>query len=94
TAVYGISDRMTGFGGVLQAQKYSASNIGLGLNTPYGGFSVDISNSNSVPARGRGGRGQSVRLLYSKTVNTTGTSFTVIGYRYSTEGYRTLSQHI
>ncbi|MFW4554692.1 fimbria/pilus outer membrane usher protein [Pseudomonas aeruginosa] len=94
TAVYGISDRITGFGGVLQAQKYSASNIGLGLNTPYGGFSVDISNSNSVPARGRGGRGQSVRLLYSKTVNTTGTSFTVIGYRYSTEGYRTLSQHI
>uniref|UniRef100_UPI0013D69487 fimbria/pilus outer membrane usher protein n=1 Tax=Acinetobacter baumannii TaxID=470 RepID=UPI0013D69487 len=43
-----------------------------------------------------GGRnqGQSLRLLYSKTINATETSFTVVGYRYSTEGYRTLSQHI
>ncbi len=94
SAVYGLSDRVTGFGGLLAAEKYNATNLGLGFNTPLGGFSADVTHSQSRTRRGGRNQGQSLRLLYSKTINATETSFTVVGYRYSTEGYRTLSQHI
>lgn len=92
--MYGLSDRVTGFGGLLAAEKYNATNLGLGFNTPLGGFSADVTHSQSRTRRGGRNQGQSLRLLYSKTINATETSFTVVGYRYSTEGYRTLSQHI
>lgn len=94
SAVYGLSDRVTGFGGLLAVEKYNATNLGLGFNTPLGGLSADVTHSQSRTRRGGRNQGQSLRLLYSKTINATETSFTVVGYRYSTEGYRTLSQHI
>ncbi|MDT4814348.1 Outer membrane usher protein FimD [compost metagenome] len=94
TAVYGMTDNVTGYGGLLAADKYTATNAGLGFNTPYGGLSADVTNSQSDTRREGKKQGQSYRVLYSKTVNATETSFTVVGYRYSTEGYRTLSQHI
>lgn len=94
TAVYGMTDNVTGYGGLLAADKYNAVNGGLGLNTPYGGLSGDITHSQSDTRRGGRNQGQSVRFLYSKTINATDTNFTMVGYRYSTEGYRTLSQHV
>lgn len=94
TAVYGMTDNVTGYGGVLAAEKYSAVNAGVGLNTPYGGMSGDITHSQSDTRRAGRSQGQSFRFLYSKTINATDTNFTMVGYRYSTEGYRTLSQHV
>ncbi len=44
-----------------------------------------------------GGWGQpdsSVRALYAKKLTDTDTSFTLAAYRYSTEGYRTLTDHV
>ncbi|HCF2341461.1 fimbria/pilus outer membrane usher protein [Pseudomonas paraeruginosa] len=94
TTVYGMSDNVTGYGGLLVADNYNATNLGLGLNTPYGGLSMDITHSQSKARRSGRNQGQSLRFLYSKTINSTDTNFTMVGYRYSTEGYRTLSQHV
>lgn len=94
TGVYGAGDNLTTYGGFLRSEGYDAFNLGLGLNTPVGGMSVDVTNSRSQPDHGEKKQGQSVRFLYSKTLNQTDTTFTMVGYRYSTDGYRTLSQHV
>ncbi|WP_330114660.1 fimbria/pilus outer membrane usher protein [Pseudomonas sp. JS3066] len=94
TAVYGATDNLTGYGGLLATQKYNAVNLGIGINSGYGGLSFDVTNSQSKPQRGGRKQGQSARFLYSKTVSATDTTFTMVGYRYSTDGYRTLSQHV
>lgn len=94
TAVYGATDNLTTFGGVLGTQGYTALNLGLGINSPLGGMSVDVTNSRSRPDDGKVTVGQSVRFLYSKTLSKTDTTLTMAGYRYSTSGYRTLSEHI
>lgn len=94
TAVYGATDNLTTYGGLLGADGYNAVNLGLGLNTPAGGMSLDVTNSHSRPDHGKASTGQSARFLYSKTLNSTNTTFTMVGYRYSTSGYRTLSEHI
>jgi len=92
TLVYGLSDNFTGYGGVLAADNYLAANLGVGVNTRFGGMSLDVTHSRSrTPAGTR--QGQSVRFLYSKTLYPTSTTFTMVGYRYSTDGYRTLMQH-
>lgn len=94
TLVYGMSNNLTSYGGLLVAQKYQALSLGLGVNSILGGASFDVTNSTSEDLRGKKNQGQSARFLYSKTVNSTDTTFTMAGYRYSTDGYRTFSQHV
>lgn len=91
--VYGLTDNVTTFGGLMLSDGFSASSAGLGFNTPVGAISVDVTQSDSSTWFGNS-TGQSLRFLYSKTVNLTGTTFTLAGYRYSTEGYRTFSEHM
>ncbi|WP_321901960.1 fimbria/pilus outer membrane usher protein [Burkholderia cenocepacia] len=93
TVVYGLSDNLTGYGGLIGAQNYAAVALGVGFNSRLGGLSFDVTHSQSN-AQGRKLSGQSLRFLYSKTLTTTDTTFTMVGYRYSTDGYRTLSQHV
>ena len=38
--------------------------------------------------------GQSLRFLYAKSLEQTGTNFRMAGYRYSTSGYRTFSESV
>ncbi|MFZ6048251.1 fimbria/pilus outer membrane usher protein [Pseudomonas sp. CR3202] len=94
TAVYGMTDDLTGYGGAVVAEKYNATNLGVGVNTPVGGLSFDVTNSQSKTRNSGKNQGQSARFLYSKTLAATDTTFTMVGYRYSTEGYRTLNQHV
>ena len=94
TAVYGATDNLTTYGGFLGTEDYTALNLGLGINSALGGMSVDVTNSRSRPDGYEPTTGQSVRFLYSKTLSQTNTTFTMAGYRYSTSGYRTLSEHI
>ncbi|AOJ76645.1 fimbria/pilus outer membrane usher protein [Burkholderia ubonensis] len=93
TLVYGVSDNLTGYGGFIGAERYAAIALGVGYNSPLGGVSFDITHSQSN-ATGRKSSGQSFRFLYSKTLKATETTFTMVGYRYSTDGYRTFSQHV
>lgn len=94
TAVYGALDNITGFGGFISSPRYSSLNTGVGLNSPYGGISFDVTTSESKNYNGASDHGYSSRVLYSKTLNATRTTFTMAGYRYSTEGYRTFNQHV
>ncbi len=93
TLIYGVSDNLTGYGGFIGSDRYAAIALGVGYNSRLGGVSFDITHSQSN-VTGRKASGQSFRFLYSKTLAATETTFTMVGYRYSTDGYRTFSQHV
>jgi outer membrane usher protein len=91
--IYGLSERVTGFGGLQLTQGYQANNLGAGLNTGFGALSADLTQSVSETRR-QHQAGRSVRLRYANTLDVTNTTFAVAGYRYSTELYRTLGEHV
>ena len=91
---YGVADNTTLSGGAQWAPDFSALNLGVSQNTAIGAFSADVTQSSSTDSSGRNNKGQSARLLYSKTLATTDTTFSLASYRYSTEGYRTLNEHV
>ncbi len=93
TLAYGISSNLTGIVGLQASDNYKALAVGAGRNTSLGAFSFDVTHSTSQ-AHGRTSEGNSLRALYAKTFTGTDTSFTLAAYRYSTEGYRTLTNHI
>lgn len=92
--IYGLSERLTGFGGLQLAEGYQAANAGAGLNTGVGAVSLDITRSVSRADNQSSRGGQSLRLRYANTLDVTNTTLAVAGYRYSTEDYRTLDQHV
>lgn len=94
TLVYGLSDNLTAYGGALASEDYHAVNLGVGVNSALGGMSLDITRSESRPDNGPAHTGYSARFLYAKTLAGTNTSLTMAGYRYSTEGFRTFSEHV
>ncbi|KQN67423.1 fimbrial protein [Pseudomonas sp. Leaf58] len=93
TLAYGINSQLTGIIGVQASDNYKALSLGAGKNTLLGAVSLDVTHSNSR-TQGQTTQGNSVRALYAKTFTGTDTSFTLAAYRYSTEGFRTLTDHI
>ncbi|MCO6060278.1 fimbrial biogenesis outer membrane usher protein [Pseudomonas sp. MOB-449] len=93
TAAYGVNSNFTGIVGAQATQDFNAVSVGAGRNTSLGAVSLDLTHSASR-VRGLSARGNSVRALYAKTFTGTDTSFTLAAYRYSTEGYRTLTEHV
>jgi len=91
--IYGLSERITGFGGLQVAEDYQASNLGAGVNTGLGALSADVTQSISE-VRKASRVGQSLRLRYANTLDVTNTTLAIAGYRYSTEKYRTLNEHV
>ncbi len=93
TLAYGISSNLSGIVGVQASQDFKAMSVGVGRNTPIGAVSLDMTHSASRTF-GQAVTGNSLRALYAKTFTGTDTSFTLAAYRYSTEGYRTLTEHV
>jgi len=93
TLAYGISSNLSGILGVQASQDFQAMSVGMGRNTPIGAVSLDMTHSASRTF-GQAVTGNSLRALYAKTFTGTDTSFTLAAYRYSTEGYRTLTDHV
>ena len=93
TLAYGISSNLSGIVGVQASQDFQAMSVGVGRNTPIGAVSLDMTHSASRTF-GQAVAGNSLRALYAKTFTGTDTSFTLAAYRYSTEGYRTLTEHV
>ncbi len=91
--IYGLSERVTGFGGLQLAADYQASNLGAGVNTGLGALSADLTQSISEAEHQRHA-GQSLRVRYANTLDVTNTTLAVAAYRYSTEHFRTLNQHV
>ncbi|WP_248750410.1 fimbria/pilus outer membrane usher protein [Pseudomonas sp. MWU15-20650] len=93
TLAYGISSNLSGIVGVQATQDFQALSVGAGRNTAIGAVSLDLTHSESRTF-GQMVKGNSLRALYAKTFTGTDTNFTLAAYRYSTEGYRTLSEHV
>ncbi|MGE8098564.1 fimbria/pilus outer membrane usher protein [Pseudomonas fluorescens] len=93
TLAYGLTSNLTGIVGVQASDNYKALSLGAGKNTSLGAVSFDVTHSSSR-ALGQITQGNSVRALYAKTFTGTDTNFTLAAYRYSTEGYRTLPDHV
>lgn len=93
TLAYGATSNMTGVLGLQTSEAFKAVSLGIGRNTGIGAISFDATHSSSR-VQGQATNGDSLRVLYAKTFTGTDTNFTLAAYRYSTEGYRTMSEHI
>lgn len=88
----GLPLNLTMYGGMLMSEKYRAVALGLGKNLgSLGAISADMTHAQSELIDGSRHQGQSLRFLYAKSLNDTGTNFQLLGYRYSTQGFYTLS---
>ena len=88
TLIYGLPYATTAYGGLLVAEKYTAMALGLGYGfSDWGSISIDGTQANTELPDTTTHSGQSYRFRYSKDIAATNTSFTLAGYRYSTEGY-------
>lgn len=93
TLAYGMTSNITWILGVQATDSFNAMSLGMGRNMAFGAVSFDLTHSSSQ-TRGQPTEGNSLRMLYAKTFTGTDTNFTLAAYRYSTEGYRTLTEHI
>lgn len=93
TAVYGLPNDITVYGGIVAANNYQALNSGVGISLRYfGALSADITQSwarfDGEPTKS----GQSYRLRYSKSLLSFGTSVDLTALRYSTQHYYNFSE--
>lgn len=83
---YGLSNRLTTYGGLQAAEGYLSLVGGLAFATPIGAMAVDLSHAKATIRNGNH-EGQSLRLSYSKQLLAQGTNFSLAAYRFSTRGY-------
>ena len=92
TLMHGLSYGWTLYGGTQLANRYQSFNAGIGKNIGVlGALSVDITHANAKLPDDSNHAGQSIRFLYNKSLNETGTIIQLAGYRYSTKGYYSFS---
>lgn len=92
TLQWGSPWGLTFYSGAQFSAHYQSQMLGTGFNLgDLGAMSVDITNAKSTLADNSEHRGQSLRFLYAKSLNGLGTNLQLLGYRYSTSGYYTLS---
>lgn len=93
TLSWGLPFGITPYGGVQYTRNYQSAALGAGINMGnWGAFSTDVTHADSRLADGSRHQGQSLRFLYSRAFDTTGTTFQLAGYRYSTQGFYTLEE--
>lgn len=92
TFAHGLGRGFSIYSGAQLSDNYQSFLLGLGSNLGhYGAVSFDITHASSTLADDSTHEGQSVRFLYAKSLITTGTTFRLLGYRYSTRGFYTLN---
>lgn len=88
TLIYGLPHNTTVYGGLLGAERYKSAVLGAGYSFGLlGSVSADITQAQTDFTDKTSRKGQSYRIQYAKNINTTGTSVTLAGYRYSTSGF-------
>jgi outer membrane usher protein len=93
TAIYGLPQGFTAFGGSQFSSDYLSVSAGVGKNLGrFGAMSVDVTQANSTLPEQPADNGQSWRIRYNKNIVQTGTHVAVAGYRYSTDGYYSLQE--
>ncbi len=88
----GLVHGVTLYGGAQIAERYQSVALGAGRNFgTWGALSADVTQARSKLADDSVHEGQSLRFLYAKSLSQLGTNFQLLGYRYSTRGFYTLS---
>lgn len=88
SAIYGLNNALTLFGGVTASQDYQAVDAGIGMVPgELGSISFDVTWAGTTLDNDEHRTGQSYRVLYSGKIDATDTNFTLASYRYSTAGY-------
>ncbi|EAC1133318.1 fimbrial biogenesis outer membrane usher protein [Salmonella enterica subsp. enterica] len=91
--LHGLPWGVTVYGGTQVAEDYAAAALGIGKDLgTFGAVSLDVTHARSHFNDGDNENGQSWRFLYSKRFDDTDTNFRLVGYRYSTEGFYSLSE--
>lgn len=92
SAIYGLNNFLTLFGGVTTSSDYQACDLGTGMMMgEFGAISTDVALARANLDNNEQHNGQSWRLLYSKQFESTDTNLTLANYRYSTSGYYTFA---
>lgn len=87
TGSYGLPWSATLYGGTLVSGDYLSGVLGIGKSFGnWGSLSMDATLAHSEMPKGKE-NGVSLRMQYSKDIAYSGTHFTLMGYRYSTEGF-------
>lgn len=90
---WGLPAGVTLYGGLQASNNYRAYALGGGLNLgTFGAVSGDITHAGTTLNGGQQESGQSLRFLYAKSLNSLGTHFQLVGYRYSTKGFYSLNE--
>lgn len=93
----GLTNAITGYGGVQASQDYYAIQLGAAFGSPVGAFSFDATqartrldastDSEGNRHAGKNMSGQSYQISYSKTISETNSNLSLAAYRFSTSGY-------
>ncbi|MEX2944475.1 fimbria/pilus outer membrane usher protein [Serratia fonticola] len=88
TLIYGLPAGFTLYGGGQFSSHYQSLALGVGKNLgELGALSLDVTQAWSQQKDRAREDGQSLRVRYSKNLQSTGTNFAIAGYRYATDGY-------
>lgn len=86
--LYGWRNTTTLYGGLTAAEHYHSATVGTGVGMGLiGAMSLDVTHARTQFTTGQSADGQSWRMRYSKRFELTGTSMTLAGYRYNSDGY-------
>lgn len=93
----GLTEGTTLFGGTLVSEQYHSALVGFAHDfAGFGAISLDVTHavSEDMGPESKTLSGQSYRFRYAKSIDLTDTSFSLIGYRYSTSGYYSFNEAI
>ena len=88
SALYGLNNYLTLTGGSQLSEHYQSVLLGNGMGLGrWGSVSMDVTHANTRLQDESRHQGQSWRLQYAKDIFQSGTTFTLVGYRYATSGF-------
>nr|WP_277994487.1 fimbria/pilus outer membrane usher protein [Aeromonas encheleia] len=88
----GVQETVTLFGGTQLSSDYQSFAVGIGKNMgDFGAISAELSYAKTVLPDDSETDGQSVSLLYAKSLVNFGTDLQLLGAHYSTQGYYTFA---
>lgn len=96
TYQYGLTNAVTGYGGLQVNRQYYAFQLGGAFGTRLGAMAFDVTqahtrlasaNKSAVNETGKTISGQSYRISYSKAISETNSNLSLAAYRFSTGGY-------
>lgn len=90
---YGLFSGVTAYGGWSSARRYNAGSLGVAFNLEdLGAISTDFTHARSSVLQSETYSGNAFRLQYAKILPRTGTDIRMVGYRYTSSGYRSLNE--